>query len=612
MPKNKWHKNKSTRRTAKQAPRSRRSAPKVRSVQVAQGVQYHVTDDAILAKSSTGEWEKIASRIDVAAVTRDVASGNWGRLLQWKDSEDGAHECVVGANELVNNPARVCAQLMSGGLPFISGSGGHKRSLCQYILIAAVDRRLLLATRVGWLGNAYAFPDEAITPPGYEEIIFQANEPMDRWATNGTLAEWRENVGRRFCPGNSRLLFMLSCAFAGPLLGLVDGKSGGFHFHGPTSTGKTSALVAAGSVLGGGGPHGFTRTWRTTSSALEAQADMHNDATLLLDELAQVDAAEVANAIYTLGIGLGRSRMSPNLALRPSFTWRLLTLSTGEVAVAEHASTARMRLRGGAEVRMVNIPADAGCGRGLFENLHDFESADAFARELRRNALQFYGAPFRAFVRTVVQYRELIRRSALRGIDKFRQVLVPAGAPGEVHRVANRFAVVAFAGEVATHVGLTGWDRNEASRAARRLFSEWLATREDDAASLEPAIARLRRLLEEERETRFTPLRGTGAELPNRAGYERTDGKTGQREFLILPEIFHREICHNVSPQLVAKELERQGHLRRNGEHLTLKQRVPGHRHPQRVYCIRESILSERTSGATDMRRSCRRIGRRT
>jgi uncharacterized protein (DUF927 family) len=58
--------------------------------------------------------------------------------------------------------------------------------------------------------------------------------------------DWRANVGR-FCSGNSRLILAASCAFAGPVLSLVGGESGGVHFVGATSTGKSTALLVGGS-----------------------------------------------------------------------------------------------------------------------------------------------------------------------------------------------------------------------------------------------------------------------------------------------------------------------------------------------------------------------------
>src|ERR1700749_2859135 len=90
---------KNTTRVAKRTSRVRGEV-KTPSAPATQGIQFRVTDDAILAKSATGGGERISSRIEVAAKTRDAAGVNWGRLLQWTDGEGNAHECVVAAAEL--------------------------------------------------------------------------------------------------------------------------------------------------------------------------------------------------------------------------------------------------------------------------------------------------------------------------------------------------------------------------------------------------------------------------------------------------------------------------------------------------------------------------------
>jgi putative DNA primase/helicase len=109
------------------------------------------------------------------------------------------------------------------------------------------------------------------------------------------------------------LLLAASCGFAGPLLVLAGAESGGVHLFGGTSTGKSTALFIGASVCGGGGS-GFVQSWRSTLNGLEAIAEGHNDATLFLDELAQVDAKEAADTAYMLGNGQGKNRMSKGIA----------------------------------------------------------------------------------------------------------------------------------------------------------------------------------------------------------------------------------------------------------------------------------------------------------
>lgn len=382
---------------------------------------------------------------------------------------------------------------------------------------------------------------------------------------------------------------------AGPLLALINAESGGFHIHGLTSSGKTTALLLAGSILGGGGPNGFLQTWRATANALEAVAESHNDATLIMDELSQVNPAEAVEVAYLLGNGFGKSRLNRDLITRQAFRWRILYVSAGEITLAAHAATVGRRTRGGAEIRLISLDADAGHGLGMFEDLHGSSSADDFARSLKRNALQYYGMPFREFVGTLVSRRAGTRKILLSFQEKFRRHYVPASASGEVRRAADRFALVAVAGELATRWGITGWDKKEALRAAGRCFREWCAKHgKSGSADLEASVGRIRHLLESG-ESRFELLGSdprSETDIRDRAGFMRIERRGEGREFLILPPVF-REACDGVSPQAVARELERRGHLRRMAPHFTLKERLPGSTNPIRVFCVRDSIFGE-------------------
>lgn len=80
--------------------------------------------------------------------------------------------------------------------------------------------------------------------------------------------------------------------------------------------------------------------------------------------------------------GLGKGRMDRNGGTRPRKTWRLLILSSGEISVAEHMLAAQKKARAGQEVRLVDVPADAGASLGVFDTIFDFASGAAFANYL--------------------------------------------------------------------------------------------------------------------------------------------------------------------------------------------------------------------------------------
>ena len=103
--------------------------------------------------------------------------------------------------------------------------------------------------------------------------MFQSDSGMeDTFRRHGTLDEWRAGVAA-LAQGNSRMVFALCCALAGPAVQPAGIESGGFHFRGDSSVGKTTALKLAASVWG---RPSFMQRWRTTDNALEAIAVQHN------------------------------------------------------------------------------------------------------------------------------------------------------------------------------------------------------------------------------------------------------------------------------------------------------------------------------------------------
>lgn len=289
--------------------------------------------------------------------------------------------------------------------------------------------------------------------------------------------------------------------------------------------------------------------------------------------------------------------MTRSISLRRKTTWNISYFSTGELTLAEHAASAGKRTRGGAEVRLLNIEADAGKDLGLFEDLHGAASPNAFANDLQHSARRYFGQPFRAFVEQLTLSREEVKRYILQVRRDFIEELVPNTAGGEIRRAAERFALTGAAGELATGWELTSWENGEALETARRCFREWMEKRGTKGSSdLEAAIRQVRLLLQSQGISRFPRIdrRGTsvvGDQVArDQAGFRHHNGD-GHCEYWIFTEVFKSEFCKGYSVQAVAKELHNRGYLRRTETHLTIKERVPGAKDPIRVYCVSEKIL---------------------
>jgi uncharacterized protein (DUF927 family) len=143
------------------------------------------------------------------------------------------------------------------------------------------------------------------------------------------------------------------------------------------------------------------RTWRATDNALEAVLAGASDMALCLDELGQVSGEQVHNVVYMTTSGQGKARLSRSVQLRPSYQWRTIMISTGEIPISQKLAEVRGRkVRAGQVVRVVDIPAEHG-PFGVFDGYTDFDAAD-YAKQLRQAAIKSYGVAGPAFVKALV------------------------------------------------------------------------------------------------------------------------------------------------------------------------------------------------------------------
>jgi len=567
------------------------------------GVYFHGRDkEGNLARPL---W--LCSRLDVAALTRDQDGQGWGYLLQFADPLGRAKQWAMPARMLSGDGGEYRAALLNMGLRIATSSAARNR-LTEYIQTRSPSEFASCTDRIGWHpangGAAYVLPHQTIGDVA-ERIVFQSDNAMENtFRVRKDAAAWRERIGA-LCVGNSRLVFAVACAFAGPLLRTASMESGGFHLRGDSSSGKTTALRLAASVNGG---PSYMQRWRTTDNALEATAAQHCDALLILDELAQVDSKTAGECAYMLANEQSKGRSTRASALRPRLTWRLLFLSSGELGLADHMAEGMRRTRTGQEVRMADIPADAGAGMGAFQNIHGHASAAAFASHLTREAQAVYGAPGLAFIEWACpRWGELPRR-VRDGVQALAAQWVPEGASGQVERVAARFALVGVAGELATEAELTGWQPHESEWAACACFDAWLAARGGAGNGEVTAMLRqVRRFLEAHGEGRFTwwhrAADDHNAKTLHRAGYRRMVNEHGEPikrdsqhmaeygdkmpadlgegvsvEYFIMPEVFRAEVCQGFDYQAVCRVLLEHGALvPGTGRAYDCRTRLPGH-----------------------------------
>jgi len=480
--------------------------------------RFEMRADGLYKQFLTDEkWVWVSAPFKIEAETQDEA-GNWGVLIEWKDRNGQVRSEIAPREAFAAEAGELRSRLAAGGLTLTSEQRS-RQAFAEYLNLAHTPKRARVVARTGWqeIGavKVFVLPSRVIgfTP---ERVILNAGG-RERAAFNesGTLAGWRDAVSMR-AVGNSRLVFAISAAFAGPLLYVTCEEGGGINFKGNSRTGKTTALRVAASVWGGRpgeGARAFARSWRGTANSMESIAALHSDALLLLDELGQVEAKDLGDTSYLLANGEGRSRAGRDGHARAQARFRVLFLSSGEVGLADKLAEAKKQMRAGMEVRLIDVVADAGCGLGLFERLHEAESAAAFSEELRHATHEQYGTAGPAYLEHLVAV--LNRDEGFTGalLDRLDDLVFEwlrpfPDAGGQVRTVARRFALVALGGEIATEAQITGWEACEAIEAAHSMFTGWLRARGTVGAREDTqAITQLRQFINLHGDSRFQDWR---------------------------------------------------------------------------------------------------------
>lgn len=512
------------------------------------------------------EW--ICAPFKVLFRARNLDGTGWRLILEIQDRDGARREITIMDAEIGGQDGQWFRTLADAGLKI---HPKKRAELAHYLLIESdAAPRAWAVEKTGWTRDSYVLPHRTIGASA-QPILFQGQDRTAAFAEAGTAEAWREHVGKA-CIGNSRLILAATAGLAATLLpwsGMAD--SGGFHYYGHSSVGKTTALAVGASIFGP--PAAYISTWRNTGNATEGTAAKHNHGLLCLDEIREANEKEIGTILLMLGNGTGKGRMKDTAVMRERLTWLLLWLSTGEHGMQHYMEAANIKPDAGMMVRQLDIPADAGKGLGLFADLHGAADARTFAETLRHHCDTYHGSIGIAWLEHVVAHLEELKRDLPGEVAAMVKAIQPAGAESQVLRALRRFALLAVAGEYATQWGLTGWPAGEAIAGIKTCAAAWLHQR-GGAENLEERrqVERLREFLSRHSSSRFSPWDRVGDDrapgkndvvgLTRAVEVPRDDGQgtTICTEFYITPEGWG-EIYKGMDPAAAAHTLAGKGML---------------------------------------------------
>ena len=524
------------------------------------------------------EW--LCGPLHVEAVTRNEGQdGDYGRLLRFRNADRRELTWAMPNELLAGKPDSILSVLLGMGLDV---DYQRRAKVCQYIAAQYPKDRVIAATSTGWhTRELFIMPRQNI---GKGKAIFQSEAANgDDYRQGGSLEGWQETIGAK-CEGNPLLVLSVCASLAGPLLYHVQRQGGGFHIVGDSSTGKSSAILAGASVWGHG--EDFKRTWRATGNGLEGIASQRNDTLLALDEIGEADPREIGAVVYAMANGTGKARASRNGSARAAKRWRVMLFSSGELGLSALMAEGGKRSRAGQEIRLLDIPARRTFG--AWDNLHGMTGGREFSDAIQRASVTHYGHAGPQFIRKLLELGEQDDLPAL--LAQFCAQY--PSTSGQESRAAERFALVAMAGELAISFGILPLPTGAARDAMLGLFEVWRAGRGQGPSEDRQILRAIADFIARHGDTRFSAADDPEGEARDRAGYWE-DSPSGRLYLFNRPGLEDAAKGYDLGRVVLALESVGAIAKRDTGKHQALK-RLPDGSRP-RLYFIDPAKLEPET-----------------
>ena len=424
-------------------------------------------------------YRRVCSPIIPGVAADNAEGGAWVREFLVRTPRKTIERVVIPAHELATN-GKWLSEFQKAGAVIANPA------LTLRILIGVgASRNVHVYDRCGWHGDVYVQPGgKILTPkaagPCRDIVTF---EPVVGYEPRGESLESVNDNIFRYCEGNPAMVLATSAALAAMFLKDLNRPGGGFHFCGGPGTGKTLTLrVAAATTANSGTPveGGIIHSWRASDNGIEGAAASQSDSVFLRDELHLGTSKAVASVIYMLGDGEGKQTLTRDRKIRPTFKFRNVVLSSGEVTTQQHIEEGDLAYRSGTQARMCDIPIKPKNEGGVFVKLHGFRDGNAFAKHLESVLGGNYGWHAEALTQYYLDNRASVLAKLKADCDRIYKDLTEArgiSSTDDAARATYRFADAAAVGELAIEAEILPWKKGAAIEGVTACYNTWLDER---------------------------------------------------------------------------------------------------------------------------------------
>jgi hypothetical protein len=433
-------------------------------------------EQRIIYDVSAGETfpTAICGPIRVASQPRRVDKTGWSFAVEFADLEGVLHQAWLKRTDVVCGKAPFFTELIDQGFKVYSGP----MAIASLLNAWPADPSWRVDS-AGWFTPPSGTPhfisaDGSVYPKQDTDRQIIYSNPKIGQQVSGNLNDWQKGVAHPAL-GNPVMIFAIAAALAGPLLRIAHLDTVGFNFYGTSGIGKSLLLRLAASC--GGDPDAVV-PWSATRTGLHRLSPHSQDGLLALDGFPSDPDTTLTKALRAFGEDTGAGRVVCARDPDGAHRWRRVLLSTSEAPLAnifKHRSHyGKTNLPAAFGARIIDIPAGMGA-EAIFEDLHGFADASCFARHLNGKLAQFHGTLTPRFLDALLDKLPSISDELTNTVPsrahEIRQTLDDriGFPPAALPQIAERFALIEFAGELAIRMDLLPWPKGTCTQAVEKL-----------------------------------------------------------------------------------------------------------------------------------------------
>lgn len=303
-----------------------------------------------------------------------------------------------------------------------------------------------------------------------------------RLARRGNLRTWCKLL--RIAQHSSRMRLGICAAFAAPLLHVIDLQSFMLVIAGRSKAGKSTVLLALGSIIGIGREGGLPN-FNATGASLQEVAAEFNDLALPVNEIGLLGGAKrdayqsLRSLIYRYAEGRDTSRHSKSTYATASgaAAWRGIMIASSENTIEALAELAGEKRDEGEYARAFDVPAVRDNNPTVFDSFLRLtlpQHREIWARqqlaEIREICSANHGLAFHRYATSLVEHRASLKDDTRRAMEDFLRELNGEDFSGALQHAAQNFALLYAGAAMAKRAGLLPWSLKKTRVALRTCF----------------------------------------------------------------------------------------------------------------------------------------------